>query len=125
MNIEDGTYMWDMVKYWKHPSKATPIGTVMTIPATGSEWNNGAVISHRSTKEKLPLINNLSSVNQHTCMLYTLEFHWLDIIILLLCEIQTGNILFFESKTFLLNQISICYAHVYITMTNDRDYILF
>ena len=59
MNIEDGTDMWDMVKYWKHPSKSTPIGTVMTIPATDSEWNNGAVISRRSTKEKLPLINNL------------------------------------------------------------------
>lgn len=31
-----------------------PLGTVLTIPATGSEMNNGAVISRRETHEKYP-----------------------------------------------------------------------
>jgi NADP-dependent alcohol dehydrogenase len=31
-------------------SKALPIGTVVTLPATGSEMNSGAVISHRNGK---------------------------------------------------------------------------
>ena len=32
---------------------AVPYGTVLTLPATGSEMNSGAVISRRSTQEKL------------------------------------------------------------------------
>ncbi len=32
---------------------AIPIGTVLTLPATGSEMNGGAVITRRETKEKL------------------------------------------------------------------------
>lgn len=31
-------------------NKATPMGTVVTLPATGSEMNNGAVISHNGIK---------------------------------------------------------------------------
>lgn len=30
--------------------KAIPMGTIVTLPATGSEMNNGAVISHKETK---------------------------------------------------------------------------
>ncbi|MEG0068541.1 MAG: iron-containing alcohol dehydrogenase [Cetobacterium sp.] len=30
--------------------RATPMGTVVTLPATGSEMNNGAVISHKNIK---------------------------------------------------------------------------
>ncbi|HWQ09289.1 MAG TPA: iron-containing alcohol dehydrogenase, partial [Holophaga sp.] len=33
---------------------ALPYGTVLTLPATGSEMNSGAVVSRRSTQEKLP-----------------------------------------------------------------------
>ncbi len=33
-------------------TKAVPFGTVLTLPATGSEMNNGAVISRLSTQEK-------------------------------------------------------------------------
>lgn len=33
-------------------TKALPIGVVLTLPATGSEGNNGAVISRASTQEK-------------------------------------------------------------------------
>lgn len=44
---------WDLVK--KGSARATiPMGTVLTIPATGSEMNNGAVISRRETHEKYP-----------------------------------------------------------------------
>ena len=35
-------------------SMTIPLGTVLTIPATGSEMNNGAVISRRETHEKYP-----------------------------------------------------------------------
>lgn len=34
-------------------TKALPIGTVLTIPATGSEMNDGAVVTKHSTKAKL------------------------------------------------------------------------
>ena len=44
---------WELVK--KGSSQVTiPLGTVLTIPATGSEMNNGAVISRRETHEKYP-----------------------------------------------------------------------
>lgn len=49
-------------KRWRDPydivskatafKKALPLGSVMTLPATGSEMNNGAVISRTSTQEK-------------------------------------------------------------------------
>jgi NADP-dependent alcohol dehydrogenase len=37
--------------------EALPIGTVLTLPATGSESNGGSVISRASTKEKLPFLS--------------------------------------------------------------------
>lgn len=42
---------WDLVKKGK-ADKTVPMGTVLTLPATGSEMNNGAVISCHETKEK-------------------------------------------------------------------------
>jgi len=36
-------------------SQAVPFGTIVTLPASGSEMNNGAVISRRSSKTKLPM----------------------------------------------------------------------
>lgn len=48
---------WDLVK--KCTAQHTlPLGTVLTIPATGSEMNNGAVISCHETKEKYPFFSN-------------------------------------------------------------------
>lgn len=48
---------WDLVK--KGSAQQTlPLGTVLTIPATGSEMNNGAVISCHETKEKYPFFSN-------------------------------------------------------------------
>ncbi len=39
--------------------QALPIGTVLTLAATGSEMNNGSVITRRSSQSKLPFHNNL------------------------------------------------------------------
>jgi NADP-dependent alcohol dehydrogenase len=37
------------------PSKVIPFGTVLTLPATGSEMNSGAVVTIEATQEKLVL----------------------------------------------------------------------
>lgn len=48
---------WDLVK--RGASKDTiPMGAVLTLPATGSEMNSGAVISRHETKEKYPFYSN-------------------------------------------------------------------
>lgn len=39
--------------------QALPMGTVLTLPATGSEMNNGGVVTRLSTKTKLPFHSNL------------------------------------------------------------------
>lgn len=39
-------------------TKAMPFGSVLTLPATGSEMNNGAVITIKSRGAKLPFLNN-------------------------------------------------------------------
>lgn len=44
---------WDILKKGIRVSKALPFGTVLTLPATGSEMNSGAVITNKSTGEKL------------------------------------------------------------------------
>lgn len=41
------------------PKSAVPLGSVMTLPATGSEMNCGAVISRKSSLEKLPFSSPL------------------------------------------------------------------
>lgn len=40
-------------------NEAVPLGDVITLPATGSEMNNGGVISRLSTDEKLPFHSDL------------------------------------------------------------------
>lgn len=48
---------WDLVL--KGSEKHTlPLGTVLTLPATGSEMNSGAVISRIETAEKYPFYSN-------------------------------------------------------------------
>ena len=44
---------WDLLAKQRRPRAALPIGCVMTLPATGSEMNNFAVISRTETQEKL------------------------------------------------------------------------
>ena len=43
---------WDIVAKGIKVEKAIPFGTVLTLPATGSEMNSGAVISRVATNEK-------------------------------------------------------------------------
>ena len=51
----EGDNAWELLSApQKHPiSNVLPIGVVLTLPATGSEMNSGAVVSRKSTQEKL------------------------------------------------------------------------
>lgn len=66
---------WDLVMDRSKVKKALPIAVVLTICATGSEMNSGAVISNEKTKEKLeintPLLYPIISICDPT-YLYTL-----------------------------------------------------
>lgn len=44
---------WEILKKAAIIEKTVPLGTILTLPATGSEMNSGGVISRESTKEKL------------------------------------------------------------------------
>jgi NADP-dependent alcohol dehydrogenase len=48
-----GEQPWDILSKGAKVQSALPIGSVITLPATGSEVNSGSVISRISTKEKL------------------------------------------------------------------------
>lgn len=48
---------WDIPFKKILATEAVPFASVLTLPATGSEMNNGAVISRLSTNEKLPFYN--------------------------------------------------------------------
>lgn len=50
--LKSDTDAWDMVLMGEHVENPVPLGTVLTIPATGSEMNSGAVISSIKTSEK-------------------------------------------------------------------------
>lgn len=73
--IPSTTPAWDIVKTGKF-EEAIPFGTVLTVPATGSEMNSGAVISNRETKEKFGFYGTfpLFSVMDPTYA-YTLSKH--------------------------------------------------
>ncbi|MCL6602601.1 MAG: iron-containing alcohol dehydrogenase [Paenibacillus sp.] len=45
--------MWDFVERKAAPQDALPLGTVLTMAATGSEMNNGSVITNEVTQEKM------------------------------------------------------------------------
>jgi len=49
----DGDDPWEILSKWAPVEAATPLGAVLTLPATGSEMNAGSVISRDSTNEKL------------------------------------------------------------------------
>jgi len=44
---------WDLVGRHMPPRSALPMGAVLTLPATGSEANCGAVVTRAATREKL------------------------------------------------------------------------
>lgn len=43
---------WDIVSGKHVPTEALPVGIVLTLPATGSESNAGAVVTRKATQEK-------------------------------------------------------------------------
>ncbi|GAE28368.1 NADH-dependent butanol dehydrogenase A [Halalkalibacter wakoensis JCM 9140] len=45
--------IWDIIKKKAQPTDALPLGTVLTLAATGSEMNAGSVITNWETNEKL------------------------------------------------------------------------
>lgn len=50
-----GDNPWDILTKHIPTHKGMPYGTVLTLPATGSEMNSGAVITRAETKEKLSM----------------------------------------------------------------------
>ena len=53
--VYDGDTPWDILTENVKTQKGMPFGTVLTLPATGSEMNSGAVITRAETKEKLAM----------------------------------------------------------------------
>jgi len=51
--LYEGDIPWDILSKKIRTTTAMPFGTVLTLPATGSEMNSGAVITRAETKEKL------------------------------------------------------------------------
>ncbi|WP_405291426.1 iron-containing alcohol dehydrogenase [Algibacter sp. Ld11] len=51
----NGDTPWDILTQNIRTEKGMPFGTVLTLPATGSEMNSGAVITRKETKEKLAM----------------------------------------------------------------------
>ncbi|MEF9997423.1 MAG: iron-containing alcohol dehydrogenase, partial [Burkholderiaceae bacterium] len=49
---------WDMLAKRAKIAAALPFGAVLTLPATGSEMNNGAVITRRASCDKLAFSNS-------------------------------------------------------------------
>ncbi len=49
---------WDLVRKPSLYKAALPMASVITLPATGSEMNKGAVISNKATKEKFSFFSN-------------------------------------------------------------------
>ena len=51
--LADDVDAWDLLTGDITPEHTVPLASVLTLPATGSESNGGAVISRKETKEKL------------------------------------------------------------------------
>lgn len=48
---------WDILTGQHQVSSATPLGAILTLPATGSESNSGAVITKSETQDKLAFLS--------------------------------------------------------------------
>lgn len=53
--LYEGSDPWDILAQRIRTDKGMPFGTVLTLPATGSEMNSGAVVSRAETGEKLTM----------------------------------------------------------------------
>ncbi|MBJ2174479.1 iron-containing alcohol dehydrogenase [Aureibaculum sp. A20] len=53
--LYEGDTPWDILAKSIRTEKGMPFGTVLTLPATGSEMNSGSVITRSETKEKLAM----------------------------------------------------------------------
>ncbi len=53
----DGPDAWDLVTGKAKVKGAVPLGAVLTLPATGSESNSGAVITNKALGAKLPIMH--------------------------------------------------------------------
>ncbi|UXP33673.1 iron-containing alcohol dehydrogenase [Reichenbachiella agarivorans] len=51
----EGDSPWDILANRIRTVKGMPFGTILTLPATGSEMNSGAVVSRAETNEKLAM----------------------------------------------------------------------
>lgn len=51
----EGDDAWDILRKRVRIYEGMPFGTILTLPATGSEMNSGAVITRAETKEKLTM----------------------------------------------------------------------
>lgn len=51
----EGDNPWDILSKNIRTEKGMPFGTVLTLPATGSEMNSGSVITREETQEKLAM----------------------------------------------------------------------
>lgn len=55
-SLHDGD-SWDLITGAYKPETAIPLGVVLTLPATGSESNMGAVVTKKATQEKLGFLS--------------------------------------------------------------------
>lgn len=53
--LYEGDEPWDILKKSIRTEHGLPFGTVLTLPATGSEMNSGSVITRKETQEKLAM----------------------------------------------------------------------
>ena len=53
--LYEGKHPWDILEKGLRTEIGLPFGTVLTLPATGSEMNSGAVISRKETGQKLAM----------------------------------------------------------------------
>jgi len=50
---------WDILAKHARIERALPLGSVLTLPATGSEMNSGSVVTRRTTQDKLAFMHPL------------------------------------------------------------------
>jgi len=50
---------WDILAKRPRIQRALPLGAVLTLPATGSEMNSGAVVTRRASQDKLAFMHPL------------------------------------------------------------------
>jgi NADP-dependent alcohol dehydrogenase len=72
----EGDDAWQIVTGQAKFKKAIPIGSVLTLPATGSEMNYFAVISKKSTQEKKGMGNPFGFIRPSPFLTPKLRFHY-------------------------------------------------